>query len=611
MIISNLVTYRSSLQNCLEYLSVRDKKLIFAITLTQIFLSIVDLIGLAFIGLLAAVSASGITDQDPRGKALTVLEFLNMQNLDLRVKILIFASTALTFFTIKSLFSIYLNRKIIYFMGRKSSEISSQLLLKVIGQPLQNLQKYSIQETIYITTSGVSKLFTGVIANSISLFVDLFMIALMLAAIIFVDPIIGVTSLILFVSIGASLHFTFRIKAKNLGILDAEKSIRLNQMTNELLSAYRELVVKNRRFYYANLIGQEKINLSDIGSRLTFMPFIGKYVMEIGLVFGVFIVALIQFASQDLVRGLSILTLFLAASTRIAPAILRVQQNLLTLRSNFGGARLTLDLIGLVSNVENLTSRGDDIQISHIGFKPTIKVSQVSLKYPTRNFPALNAANFTIDSGEFVAIIGSSGAGKSTLVDLILGVLMPDSGSILIGGMHPLEAVTQWPGAISYVPQDSFIIQGTIRQNIIMGYPAESCSEKIIWEALEMAQLSDFVKTLPLGLDNLVGDRGAFMSGGQRQRLGIARSLLTKPKLLILDESTSSLDLITEYEIIKSIKELKGNMTIVMIAHRLSTIKEADKIIYLDQGSIKHVGKFNEVRMNVPQFEEQLKILEK
>ena len=126
-----------------------------------------------------------------------------------------------------------------------------------------------------------------------------------------------------------------------------------------------------------------------------------------------------------------------------------------------------------------------------------------------------------------------------------------------------------------------------------------------------MAQLSDFVKTLPLGLDNLVGDRGAFMSGGQRQRLGIARSLLTKPKLLILDESTSSLDLITEYEIIKSIKELKGNMTIVMIAHRLSTIKEADKIIYLDQGSIKHVGKFNEVRLNVPQFEEQLKILEK
>jgi hypothetical protein len=262
------------------------------------------------------------------------------------------------------------------------------LLLKVIGQPLQKLQKYSIQETIYITTTGVSKLFTGVIVNSISLFVDLFMITLMLAAIIFVDPIIGVTSLILFVSIGASLHFVFRIKAKNLGILDAEKSIRLNQMTNELLSAYRELVVKNRRFYYANLIGQEKINLSDIGSRLIFMPFVGKYVMEIGLVFGVFIVAFIQFASQDLVRGISILTLFLAASTRIAPAILRIQQNLLTLRSNFGGSKLTLDLMNLLRNSESLTSKGDDIQIGHLGFNPTIKVSHVSLKYPTRNFPA-------------------------------------------------------------------------------------------------------------------------------------------------------------------------------------------------------------------------------
>jgi ABC-type branched-subunit amino acid transport system ATPase component len=267
--------------------------------------------------------------------------------------------------------------------------------------------------------------------------------------------------------------------------------------------------------------------------------------------------------------------------------------------------------MNLLRNSESLTSKGDDIQIGHLGFNPTIKVSHVSLKYPTRNFPALNKATFTIESGEFVAIIGSTGAGKSTLVDLILGVLIPDSGQILIGDLHPLEAVTQWPGAISYVPQDSFIIQGTIRQNVTMGYPIESCSDKIIWEALEMAKLADFVKTLHLGLENLVGDRGTFMSGGQRQRLGIARSLLTKPKLLILDESTSSLDLKTEYEIIKSIKELKGRMTIVMIAHRLSTIKDADKIIYLDEGIIKHIGKFEDVRLNVPQFEEQLKILER
>jgi ABC-type multidrug transport system fused ATPase/permease subunit len=604
-------TYVKSFRVCFALLSNSDKNRIYLIFMLQIALAIIDLLGLAVIGLLASLTATGIVNQNPRGLTFELIKFLNLESLRLNVQILIFSFFALSFFTFKSISSIYLNRKIIFFMGRKSAEISSDLLLKLIGQPLQHLQKYSVQETIYLTTSGLNRLFNAVITNSMSLIVDIFLIILMIGGVIFIDPIIGAISLVLFVVIGVSLHFVFRFRAKKLGILETEKSIRLNQMTHEILNAYRELLVRNRRFYYANAIGQERISLSNISSRLSFLPFVGKYVMEIGLLFGVFIVALLQFTSQDLIRSVSVLALFLAASTRIAPAVLRVQQNLLILRSNMSGALSTVELIESTDRTTALLFVGNVIKYSHKGFIPKVTVDNINFTYPTRNIPAIKSATFEVESGEFVAIIGPSGSGKSTLVDLILGVLTPSSGCISIGNNKPLDAIRKWPGAIAYVPQNSFIIQGSIRENITLGFPNDKSNDEKIWEALEVAQLANFVKSLPLSLDNYVGDGGVLLSGGQRQRLGIARSLLTKPKFLILDESTSSLDMLTESELLKSILSDKYEMTVISIAHRLSTVKQASKIIYISDGEILCIGTFDEIRKKIPYFENQLKILEK
>jgi ABC-type multidrug transport system fused ATPase/permease subunit len=604
-------TYVKSFRICFALLSNSDKNKIYLIFMLQIALAIIDLLGLAVIGLLASLTATGIVNQNPRGLTFELIKFLNLESLRLNSQILIFSFFALSFFTFKSISSIYLNRKIIFFMGRKSAEISSDLLLKLIGQPLQHLQKYSVQETIYLTTSGLNRLFNAVITNSMSLIVDIFLIILMIGGVIFIDPIIGAISLVLFVVIGVSLHFVFRFRAKKLGILETEKSIRLNQMTHEILNAYRELLVRNRRFYYANAIGQERISLSNISSRLSFLPFVGKYVMEIGLLFGVFIVALLQFTSQDLIRSVSVLALFLAASTRIAPAVLRVQQNLLILRSNMSGALSTVELIESTDRTTALLFVGNVIKYSHKGFIPKVTVDNINFTYPTRNIPAIKSATFEVESGEFVAIIGPSGSGKSTLVDLILGVLTPSSGCISIGNNKPLDAIRKWPGAIAYVPQNSFIIQGSIRENITLGFPNDKSNDEKIWEALEVAQLANFVKSLPLSLDNYVGDGGVLLSGGQRQRLGIARSLLTKPKFLILDESTSSLDMLTESELLKSILSDKHEMTVISIAHRLSTVKQASKIIYISDGEILCIGTFDEIRKKIPYFENQLKILEK
>jgi ATP-binding cassette, subfamily B, bacterial PglK len=191
----------------------------------------------------------------------------------------------------------------------------------------------------------------------------------------------------------------------------------------------------------------------------------------------------------------------------------------------------------------------------------------------------------------------------------LLGVLEPSSGSVRISDKSPLEAIEIWPGAIGYVPQDVLIIEGTIRDNVSMGFPHGPKTDDLVWEALHLAQLDEFVKNLPNTIDSKVGDRGIKISGGQRQRLGIARALFTKPKLLVLDEATSSLDGETEFALSKSIKSLHGKVTVVMIAHRLSSVREVDRLIYMENGKVGAIGNFEEVREKISNFDNQAQLM--
>jgi ABC-type branched-subunit amino acid transport system ATPase component len=195
------------------------------------------------------------------------------------------------------------------------------------------------------------------------------------------------------------------------------------------------------------------------------------------------------------------------------------------------------------------------------------------------------------------------------MIDVLLGVLNPDSGSVLVSGLPPLLAVAKWPGAVSYVPQDIVIASGTIRENIALGYPIEEATDDLVMHALRVAHLEDFVANLPDGVDTQVGERGARISGGQRQRLGIARAMFTRPHLLVLDEATSSLDGLIEASISDAIHALKGKTTVVIIAHRLSTVRNADKVVYLSNGHVLASGSFDEVRMAVPDFDHQARIM--
>jgi ABC-type bacteriocin/lantibiotic exporter with double-glycine peptidase domain len=215
----------------------------------------------------------------------------------------------------------------------------------------------------------------------------------------------------------------------------------------------------------------------------------------------------------------------------------------------------------------------------------------------------------TLNVNEVSALVGSSGSGKSTIFDLMLGIHQPRSGSIRISGLEPREFIEQFAGLVSYVPQDISIVSGSVRENVCLGYSIDDFSDLRVWEALEMAKLKSDVEEFEELLDTHVGERGNKLSGGQRQRLGLARALLTRPRLLLLDEATSSLDARTEVQVSEAIQGLKGKVTVVLIAHRLSSIRNADKVIYMKGGKLVASGKFEEVRRLVPAFNEEANLM--
>jgi ABC-type multidrug transport system fused ATPase/permease subunit len=352
-----------------------------------------------------------------------------------------------------------------------------------------------------------------------------------------------------------------------------------------------------------------RLSIAEAGANLGVMNLLSKYIMEITMVVGGLAIGAAQFIEQPATRAVAVISIFLISSARIAPAILRVQTGLITIKSSIGTARPTLDLIEEYLNestiqMEPVEEYMGDEQFRHIGFSPKIKASNISFVYPNRKIKAICNVNLDVGEGKFVGIVGPSGSGKTTLVDILLGIIQPELGSIEISELKPTEAVRHWPGAIAYVPQETSIINGTIKENICLGYSASDVPDDIIISLLKRVQLEDLI-SLPEGIHSSTGERGSKLSGGQKQRLGLARALFTNPKLLVLDEATSALDSNTEKIVTSYLTSLKGSLTMVVIAHRLSTVKDADRIVYLKEGKILGEGTFEELRSSIPEFDSQ------
>ncbi len=599
---------KNTLTRCIKLFTPRDRTRIIFVVVIQILLGLLDLIGVALIGIIGALSVTGIQSQQPGTRVNQVLVFLNLQNLTFQQQTAILALTSALFLIGRTVLSVYFSRRILFFMSKKSAEISTNLIRRFLMQDLNEINAKTVQETIFSTTAGVNAVTIGVVGIMVNMIADVSILLVLSFGLFVLEPIVAATAFILFCLVGVLLFRTMHFKARNFGNMEASLNVNSNEKIAEVITSFRESIVRNSRPFYANTISKARYDLSRIHAELNFLPLVSKYVIEGSLIVGAILVAGLQFQLQDSRHAVASLAVFMAAGSRIAPAVLRVQQGLITIKSNIGVSDRTLMMI------ENLPDElvSNDIplyQNSHEDFYPSIVISNMSYRYPDSEKFVLEGIDLEVPPFKTTAIVGPSGSGKTSLVDLMLGMFHPLHGSVKISGMYPREAISMFSGAIGYVPQDVEIIDGTLRENIAMGFAASEATDSRIEYATKIAQLDELIDSLPLGIDTHVGSRGTKLSGGQRQRLGIARAFFTKPKLLFLDESTSALDSQTELLISKALNEIDYDLTLVVIAHRLSTIQTASQIVYLNNGKIVSAGNFDELRKAVPDFEVQARLM--
>ena len=587
-----------------------DRKKLSFVAIIQIVLGGLDLIGVALVGALGALAVSGVQSRQPGDRVSFLLSSLHISELKFQQQFAVIGLLAASALIGRTFLSILFTRRTLFFLSRRGAKLSSDLIERLLQQPILAIQSRSNQENVFAVTSGVNAITMGILGAAVTVVADFSLLLIIIAGLLILNPTVALGTLLLFSSIGFILHKTLHKRAQKLGVNEARVSIATNQKVIEALNTYRQMFVSDRREYYSKEISNLRNEAAEIMAETTFMPNIGKYVIEMAVILGALLLGAIQFWTQDASNAVATLTVFMAAGSRLAPAVLRLQQGSIIIKGAVGQANLTLELMDELSKTtESEPSSISSFTAIHTNFKGKALIENVSFTYPGTNSPTIKDVSLEVKEGEVIAIVGPSGAGKTTLIDLLLGLLEPDHGSITISEKSPRQAIKSWPGAISYVPQDILISEGSILENVILGYDFSEVPFEQIEKSLEIAQLSDVVSRMHDGLQTQVGDRGMLLSGGQRQRLGIARALLSNPKLIVLDEATSSLDGQTEADFSQAITKMKNTATVILVAHRLSTVRTADQVIYVADGKIEAKGTFDQVREQVADFEKQAQLM--
>ena len=598
-----------AVRRAMSMLPENRRRRLMLLVIVQMFLGGLDLIAVSLVGLMGSLSVSGVQSKQPTGFIADVLHILGLSGQTLQFQIGVIAVVVVVLLLGRTFASIVLTRKALHFLALRTAEASGLLTKRLLSQPLTFVQSHSTQELIYAVTAGTSSAVLGVLGSVVVMASDLAMLVVLSALLLAVSPIVATALGALMLGIVAVLHRFSTAKAGALGATHAEVEVGSRNLLVEAIATYRDSVVRGSRPRYANNFMRFRVQGAFVSAEMSFLPNVSKYVLESAVVLAALLVGGIQFAIGDAQSAVSVIAIFLAAGTRLSPAIIRVQQGVFQMKNHLGQAQRGFALFDEVHDIGDADEAAASFTTQHDGFVPSVTVDAVRYAYPGADKEAVRAWSLQLLPGQMLALVGPSGAGKSTASDLLLGVLRASAGSILISGVPPLEAVAKWPGAVGFVPQDVWIADATVRENITLGFAADDVTDEDVWRALELAQLAEHVRQMPGGLQAQVGERGSQLSGGQRQRLGIARALVTNPRLLILDEATSALDATTEHDVTEAIRSLQGHMTLVVIAHRLATVRHADLVQYFEDAAVKAQGSFDEVRAAVPQFAAQAALL--
>ena len=374
------------------------------------------------------------------------------------------------------------------------------------------------------------------------------------------------------------------------------KAKMIEIITHSVSSFKENLILRIRRNISENYFKELK-SIEDYNLFSNFILKIPRIFLELLAITGIlFVTLLFIYFQKPTLEIIPLITLLVTSLLRMVPSFNSITSSISNLRINrVKFKEITDDFNDQEKYLENLISEKEN-KIKLIDFKNDIHLKNISFKYENTDRKIIDKISLKIKKGQSIGIIGQTGSGKSTLVDLILGVLEPNKGEILVDGINlNYKTLSSWHGNIGYIPQDLFLINDTIKNNIALGIPEEKIDNDRLNLAIKISNLENFISKLEKKTDTIVGERGIKISGGEKQRVSIARAFYNKPNIIIMDEATSSLDNNTEKEFMKSIEKIKNNSTLIIIAHRLTTVKNCDTIYLISDGQIKDQGNYDEI----------------
>lgn len=477
---------------------------------------------------------------------------------------------------------------------------SARLLGHVLTSPFTESSRRSSAELIRVVDGAVMQVFNYTVSGLMTAASNAIAIGAIVVALLLVAPL---PTLVVVAYFGvASIIFVTLVKprAVKAGVVMTEASVAGWRTALAAIGGIKELNLRGSQLHFVERYEAAALLGARSGRTASFLGSLPKYVLEILFIIAVGLILLVGVTTSADGGGalVGMLALFVAAGFRILPSI----TGLLASVSNIRVGDKALDIV----RDEVLAARDRGPLAAPTGERVPLErelcLEGITFRYPGSEVDVLTDINLRVPRGSMVAFVGGSGAGKTTLIDILLGLHRPASGRVTADGVDIATSRAGWGRGIGYVPQDVFILDATLAENIAFDLEREAIDEAALLRAIGHAQLDDVVAALPDGIDTQLGEKGSRLSGGQRQRIGIARALYTAPQLLVLDEATSALDNETEHRISTTLTSLLGELTIVVVAHRLSTVREADQIVFLSGGRVETTGSFEEVRLASDEF---------
>jgi ATP-binding cassette, subfamily B, bacterial PglK len=491
------------------------------------------------------------------------------------------------------------------FVSNKYATLAHRLFERYLQSPYPfHLQRNSAQLMRNIT-GEVYQLCQNIVLPTLNIITDITVTIFVVFLVVLIDPLSFVMATCLLGGSTLLFYRAFRRRISRLGKERQHFAGQQIQWVNQGLGGVKEVKVLGREWFFADSFRHYNAAFAHNRHIQQTIQAVPRPFNEMVMVTGFLLIVIITIG-----RGLEVqsvlptLSLFAAAGYRLMPIISRIATSMTTIR----GALPSLDVVyqDLVTLEQpashHIQPQGRSVSEPTKETEMAVRLNEVSYRYPNASTYALQGVSLGIHKDQSVGIVGPSGAGKTTLVDVILGLLPPTHGEVLAYGTNIHHDLGQWQHSIGYIPQSIYLCDDTIRANVAFGLPDDLTDDEQVWAVLELAQLKQFVESLPDGLNTVVGERGIRLSGGQKQRIGIARALYHNPEILVMDEATAALDNETERAFVQAVDHLSGQKTIIMIAHRLSTVRRCDRLYFIKEGKVVGDGTYDELLQESGEF---------